>query len=326
MRYLFLTGLLFFFDPLPLLAGWGGGSCAPVGAPVFRPVHVDSGYRWECAATDSDCWGLRWNGIQVGAWRQSTGEYRPLVNGQWGELAQAPIEPPVKSKRIGRPIEDGARRQTCPCCGENCNCTAAPCGKPDCRCVLRTGIVDSDGVLNFGIDRDSVREAPDRVINGKIADRRQVLAAIGAPKLADDSQRLCLTVIGADAERKPVLTDLKTSPALLAWKDKLKVNSYDPSHWAVKNSGFFTGGHPTIYLQRADGHVLHRQDEYHGSDALTSALRNADPAYDPKRDPNLNNPLGGLDLEAIMKQLQAMPAWVWIGLAIFAYLHWSKKQ
>ncbi len=110
----------------------------------------------------------------------------------------------------------------------------------------------------------------------------------GGGNVPDDSSLWCLTVIGPPESRKPVLADLETSPDLAAWKGKLKVKGYDPTHWAVSRCGFQCDGHPTIYVQDASGKVLHRQQDYQGgAAALAQALRQADPSYQPSQDPDL---------------------------------------
>jgi hypothetical protein len=112
----------------------------------------------------------------------------------------------------------------------------------------------------------------------------------------DDAKRLRLTVIGSEPARKQVLQDLASHPALAGLADRLVVQGYDPTAWAVKDYGFVTTGSPTICLQAPDGTVLHRQDTYRGPERLAEAIRRADPSYDPKRDPDLNRPTSPLNL------------------------------
>jgi hypothetical protein len=140
--------------------------------------------------------------------------------------------------------------------------------------------------------------------------------------LPDDSKLLRLTVISADeGKRKAVLSDLLTHPALSPLKPQLVVQTYAPSHWAVKDAGFTLAGDCVIYLQRPDGKVLHRQDEYRGPEKLAEAIRKADPSYDPKKDQDLNKviPLPfGLD--------KIPPSYLLLGGgAALAYLLWRKK-
>lgn len=99
--------------------------------------------------------------------------------------------------------------------------------------------------------------------------------------------KLAVTVIGPDATRAKVLADLNGSPLFAEVRRDIVVRDYDPTHWHVAAAGFVTGGSPTIYVQTADGTVLHRQDTYDGPESLLEALRRASPNYDPKRDSNL---------------------------------------
>ena len=166
---------------------------------------------------------------------------------------------------------------------------------------MTPGKIESDGTINFGLDRTRMPAAGKRLLNGKEVSKEEVLQALGKPQLPDDSQWLSLTVIGPEAVRQKVLSDLQSSPFLTPWKDRLKVKDYPPDHWAVKDAGFVTTGNPTIYCQAPDGTVLHRQDVYRGPEALAEVLRKADPSYNPERDPDLNRPLS------------SVPLWVWIG-------------
>jgi hypothetical protein len=168
--------------------------------------------------------------------------------------------------------------------------------------------VEADGTLNFGLDRSHPPAQGKHLLNGKEVGKEELLQALGEPRLRDDSHWLSLTVIGAEAERKSVLSDLQTSPLLAPWKDRLKVQDYAPQHWAVRDTGFVTTGHPTIYCQAADGTVLHRQDEYRGPEALAEVLRQADPSYRPQRDPDLNRPLS------------SVPPWIWLAGGLFLFL------
>lgn len=140
------------------------------------------------------------------------------------------------------------------------------------------------------------------------------MKAIGKPSLPDDSKWLCLTIIGSQAARQRVLDDLRSSPALALWKDKIKVQDYPSDHWAVRDVGFVTTGNPTIYCQAPDGKVLHRQDDYRGPEALAETLRKADSGYRSEKDPDLSKPL------------TSMPLVVWIAGAILLILLLKGEQ
>jgi len=312
--FFFLSLLVLLAVPNPSPAGWGGGDCAPVGVPA---IASESGYRWFQSSKDADAWGLRLNGQLVGGWRQSTGNYYAWLGNGWSEPTICPASLPV------RPVQQSTKTDYCRCCGENCQCNVKPCGRPDCNCVFREATIESDGTLNFGLDREAISHRPRRIHNGREVSREQLLEAIGKAAIPDDASLICLTVIGPEADRQRVLVDLSSSPTLAQWKGKLKIQGYDPTHWAVRDSGFVTTGKPTIYCQSSDGKVLHRQDSYAGPEQLAEALRQADANYDPKKDPNLNAPLGGLpSLESILVKLQKVPAWIWLALALFLYLRY----
>jgi hypothetical protein len=268
---------------------------------LVLPASLLAAYEWRSFADDSDQISLWENGRQLGNYFFSTREYRPrLASGVWGSPCEPPYPPP------------------CRCC-EGCRCECdckCPQGKPccaGCRCIYPCK-VEPDGTLNFGLELARLSPTSEHFLNGKGVSKEELLKAIGEPQLPDDSKWLCLTIIGPDASRKQVLNDLQSSPALAPWKDKVKVQDYPPDHWAVKDVGFVTTGNPTIYCQAPDGKVLHRQDDYRGPEALAEALRKADAAYQPKKDPDLNKPWSGV------------PPVVWVAGAILLILFLKGEQ
>jgi hypothetical protein len=144
---------------------------------------------------------------------------------------------------------------------------------------------------NFGVSTDKIAKNEVYTVNGRIVTEPAV------QPIADDSGKLHLTVIGSDAERRHVLEDLATAPELAEFRDRFLVQDYPPDHWAVALCGFYTAGHPTIYLQQPSGKVLHRQDDYDGPLRLAEALRKASTTYDANRDPDLRVP--AIDLSRI---------------------------
>lgn len=302
----FLVGFLAFI----LTAANAFSQCDPNGCPI----NGMQAYQWVRSETDSDSWGLLRLGRQVGAWRKSTNRYRPLVNGQWGVPCAAPADLPVKSDR------------SCSCCGENCLCAkGSNCGRKDCPCALPGAVIESDGSMNFGVVTGSIRGGK-HFVNGEETSKEKLFETLERSSLIDDSKEMYLTVIGKESDRKAVLADLASSPALSAWKAKLRVHDYDPTHWAVREAGFVTDGCPTIYCQAADGKVLHRQSEYRGPEALAEALRNADASYHPSSDPDRNNASWTQKLEAAWKELGNVPAWAWVLIAFVVYLRFGHKE
>jgi hypothetical protein len=236
-----------------------------------------AGYEWRPFPDDKDELSLWQDGVQIGNYRISEKKYYPrLAPGIWGDPCSPPYPPP--------------------------------------RDVMAPGKIESDGTINFGLDPSRMSSAGKHLLDGKEVSKEELLQALGKPSFPDDSQWLSLTVIGPEAARQMVLSDLQSSPFLAPWKDRLKVKDYSPDHWAVQGAGFVTTGNPTIYCQAADGTVLHRQDVYRGPAALAEVLRKADPTYNPQHDPDLNEPLS------------SVPLWMWIGGGILLVLLWKGDE
>lgn len=173
---------------------------------------------------------------------------------------------------------------------------------------------------HYGVDKDKVPPGQ-LTLNGVPITRRQAMLLIG-DGLPDDAQHPWITIIGPDAERKAILADLDTNPALAPYKGRWRVQEYTPEQWPLQGVGFVTEGKPVvIYLQASAGQVLHRQDCYKGPEQLALALRKADPAYDPKKDPDLTKPSSPSDA------LAAVPPIAWGGLAgILGILFLGKRK
>jgi hypothetical protein len=170
---------------------------------------------------------------------------------------------------------------------------------------------------NYGVERGRLSREETFVKDGRRVSRQEAFVALEA-EVKDDSRLLRVTVIGGDGERERVLQDLATSPQLASFRDHYLLQDYPPEHWAVAGAGFKRDGHPTIYVQAPDGAVLHRQDGYDGPGVLAAALRRADPAYDPSRDPDLRQtpavPWG------------MVPGWAWPAAAGVALWLFSRKD
>jgi hypothetical protein len=218
---------------------------------------ASAAYEWRTFPDEPDQLSLWQDGRQLGNWRISTREYLPLLApGTWGDPCPPPYPPPQE--------------------------------------VVAPAKIESDGTLNFGLDRARLSGAGKHLLNGREVRKEELLQALGPARLTDDSQWPSLTIIGPEAGRQKVLSDLQSSPLLAPWKDRLKVQDYAPDHWAVRDAGFVTTGQPTIYCQAPDGTVLHRQDEYRGPEALAEVLRQVDPLYKPEQDPDLNKGWAGI--------------------------------
>jgi hypothetical protein len=177
-----------------------------------------------------------------------------------------------------------AAEDCCPYCScgdgihASCFCSESSRCHPLCRCAHSEIAFPKK---NFGVNTDRIAKDEVYTVNGRLYP-----GPIGQP-IPDDSGKLHLTIIGAETERQRVLTDLATAPDLAEFRDRFSVQDYPADHWAVTLCGFYTAGHPTIYLQLPSGKVLHRQDDYDGPKRLAEALRRASSSYDAQRDPDL---------------------------------------
>ena len=184
----------------------------------------------------------------------------------------------------------------------------------------RASRIESGGIANFGVMRERLADNDERhSLNGGRVTANEAIAVIG--KLEDDSDKLRLTIIGSEAERRAVLDDLAKHPELAPLREQLSVQSYAPDHWAVAGLGFVQSGKPTIYLQTSDGAVRHRQDEYRGPEKLAEAIRRADPHYRPENDPDLNRPALFPFLH-----LARMPGWAWAVAGILLLILISNRR
>jgi len=238
----------------------------------FADAQPPAVYTWHTFADDASQLGLTLNGRQVGGYDLERGAYREyLGNDRWGEYTTCPVALPGWAQAREREYQ-----------------RARP---------------------NFGIDTGRLRQSQTDSLNGRPATTGEVLRALGAPICnaagkaqtvpqpeagADpptDKDALCVTVIGDDAFRKRVLSDLDTAPALAAYKGKVRVQDYAPTDWAVTTGGF-QATEPTVYVQLPDGRVPARVRAYTGPDqlaeALACAVRRKDPNYDPAKDPDLS--------------------------------------
>lgn len=242
-----------------------GGVCpVPASSPVFVPVKVERDP--PCGKTRCDCGCKEDDPCRCATWKQldDSPEYALLRGGK--QIGSCNV-----ATGVYRPYTDGVW-------GEK---TTPPIPFP-------REVVTSDV---FGVDSDKLGGRDRCTINGKPCSKREALQAIEAG-IPDESGKIRLTVIGPDAARKQVVADIANHPSLAGEKGKCLVQSYEPTHWAVARAGFKTDGSPTIYLQKADGTVLHRQDKYEGPEKLAEAIRKADPLYKPEKDPNLLDRLG----------------------------------
>lgn len=209
----------------------------------------------------------------------------------------------------------------CKCgrCGTECPCltTGRVCGQ-GCCCVVAAADATAGKEVweKGGVEWDKVQDERSRIMMGKREISRAEAMRLVEGDVPDDAAKLRLTIIGPEADRKRVLAALEQSP-LAELKGRFVVQAYDPGDWAIKNYGFVTTGTPTIYVQMPSGKVLHRQDTYTTAEDLATALRKADPTYQPSKDPDARKPAlpGVPDLKQI-----PVPVWILGGLGVLYLL------
>lgn len=264
------------------------------------------------------------SGKQVGNFFKAENVFKPLdASGQFGKASALPQ---------GASLPEGVKFvPTSKCnCGEKASC-GGNC--EDCRCLTNPKEVE-----NYGVDTSKIHTS-DIKLNGKCVSKKKALELI-EKGLPDDANKLRLTVIGSNAMRAKVLSELNANPAWATLKDKFSVQDYGPDSWAV--SAFEKRFDPTIYVQsppdaKGFGQVLHRQEDFEGgSDKLIKALRKADPLYDPAKDPDLRkDPVAPTpaspsspNSDEVMKWLGSLPSWAWIlgGVALLFFLKGSSPS
>jgi hypothetical protein len=149
-----------------------------------------------------------------------------------------------------------------------------------------------------GVEKDKLgtrREAYTATTN----EAKKFIADAGEGR--DELPRIHITVVGSDDERAPVVNDLLTNPEFKDFKDRLHVQGYTPTDWAVDTDlGFQTKGTPSIIVQlgksKADPHggkEIYRANNYNmGPHKLAEELRKMNPNYKPDITPG---PATGID-------------------------------
>lgn len=262
------------------------GRCLPnVAAPILiQPLPTSS------PLTLAHGWYRHNGGVEL-YWRgERIGTLEPR-SGQWCTNGKAHL---VDLVELAAPV--GATKPATSERPKQCLCKADACECKDCPsdCLLATtpvfAALPDEERLNYGMDWRGGADKEKCRLSGVETTKDRCIQAISAADIPDDSRMTRVTVIGTESERAAVLKDLEQSPELAPYRGKMVVQAYDPSHWHVRDAGFKTDGHPTIYAQQPDGKVLHRQDSYDGPARLAQALRRIDSAYDPAKDPDLSKP------------------------------------
>lgn len=261
------------------------GQCGPNGCSAVGRVRAVPEWEWKYEGEKGYLYRY---GSLYGTWDWKLRRWFPVIDG-----TAAPFKLPAA-------CADGC---SCDLCGDDCQCSGGKPCSDSCSCVTEGCPCDGkcdkcsckDGKpcdKNFGVNLGMLaRPEKGRTIyrhNGVEVAKEVAYEAIGS-RIPDDTGKLWLTAIGEKG--KEVLADIAKSKAFDGLRDKLILKSYSATHWVVDKMGYVTTGHPTIYLQAADGKVLHRQDDYDGGvEALAEAVRKANPDYKPKADPDLRKP------------------------------------
>lgn len=143
-------------------------------------------------------------------------------------------------------------------------------------------------IQNFGVDLDKIgKDGPCYKINGQPCSRDMALQAI-TNTIPNDANNMRLTIFGTPQAQQQLMAVIGNALSDPALKDKWTVQKYGPDSWIVKQYGFVVDPvQPTLYMQSPTGEVLHRSVGVPEPQQLATALRRADPSYDPTKDPDL---------------------------------------
>jgi hypothetical protein len=108
--------------------------------------------------------------------------------------------------------------------------------------IFRIDIFRRHDVENYGVNKDQMPKDP--AANPFYSHRGQQITALEAFELVgkggtltDDTQKKRLTVIGTPDQTAKVLADIQANSELAVYRDKLVVNAYTSTHWAVAGIG-----------------------------------------------------------------------------------------
>lgn len=207
-------------------------------------------------------------------------------------------------------------------CSVHCTCGCNANGGTECPC---RGIKPEPH--NFGLMQEKLNGAEKVYLNGQETTPREAIQAI-ENRVPEAAKKPRVVIIDQDAARRKQVRDELTRLPECA---DCVVQAYPPDHWHLldlktRQSGFFTGGAPTIYLLASDGKVLHRQDDYQGGAAAAAeAFRRARPDYDPRRDPDRRKP--DPQPQPVPLSPGAIPQWALLAvLGVAAFLLHHRRQ
>ena len=266
MKYIFASIILLLIAASPTHSSWGISGCFAQPLSVERldfPKVQQNNLKTVTTQYKNYHWILDENrdyevylyndAIQVGAWSYVDKSYRPIVNNEWGNKQNDPpfsIEPP-ESQKYPR--------------------------------------------FYFGVMQEKLsheKKVTRKGIEISYEEAMKVISDDKSDKIPDDSKKFRLTIIGPKVDTDNVknlwakeASDLK--PRVAVW-------GVTPDSFALKDTEtgkqiFKNDGKPGIYFTAPDGQVLHRQDDFNGSQDFT-AIRKAIKAYDDSKDPDLRKP------------------------------------
>jgi hypothetical protein len=258
--------------PVPSLADWDSGPCAPVGVPVAAPE-----WEWVAGPTDPDQVHLLHHGRQVGTWRHGDRRYYPYDGRAWGQAAPPPAAAPGPPSPDPRPAD-------CDCCGscpceDRCRC---PQGRPccdGCRCIVPEE--------NYGLDRSKISRRERCTVNGREVAKEAALGAVGGREsaLPDDADRPWLIDVGDEAAGKRLDADLAAATELAPYRSAFRRQSYRPDDLMARDRDGRVMYPPGVYAVTAGGRPARLLASYSGAAELAGALRKLPPDFDPRNIP-----------------------------------------
>jgi hypothetical protein len=143
--------------------------------------------------------------------------------------------------------------------------------------------------------------------------------------LPDDSRKNFLVLVANNHQEvgKRLESDLVNASEFSAWKDTLRIKSYEPDDAMIKDRDGQVMYPSGLWFVSADGKAVGQLPAYEGPAPLAEALRKLPSDWDPKRVPDLRKPLPNPILPSLFPEI---PAWVWtvgIILLVLLILKWG---
>lgn len=309
-------------------AQWGPGGCGPVGPnatrvfPAFRP---SASPRPVAAILLAPAGGLIFRAGYPCSTQCTCG---------CNEDGPCPCKQLPAKVKDAEPKAKASAKCGCVCdcpCGESlCRCSEGnPCTY-GCPCRPAEALIPPTGELskenpNKGLCADWLnRRGPEVIYLGtqKITLTEGLGAIEGVP---DFRSKLRLTAIGPPEFRATVQAEARAAGLL----ELCLFTGYSPEAWQLNDrdgNPAHKAGASTVYVQAADGKVLHRQDDYRGPDdlkAVVGALRKPQP-YNTAKDPDLRKPSGPSWPVLLKLPDWFKNPWLW-AIAVITFLFLKRK-